>query len=94
MSHVNANGLQSIDREILNIVSGGDGWDDYKRRIAQDAADTGNRFNKAVYYNKVNGHTDTGKFIDNYVGMLYDGVKTGLDAIPFLGNVLTNLATK
>lgn len=88
----NANNLQTIDidLDLLTTVSGGDGWSDYKNRISQDWTDTKNRFNQTLYYNGVNGHTDVGKFIDNYAGTLYNGAKTAVDAVPILGPAITN----
>jgi hypothetical protein len=87
---MNDHNLETLDLDLLTAVSGGDGWSDYKNRIKQDWKDTTNRYNKALYYNGVNGHTDTGKFLDNYGGMLYDGAKTAIDTVPILGPAITN----
>jgi len=87
---MNDQNLQTLDLDLLTAVSGGDGWDDYKNRISQDWSDTKNRFNQAVYYNGVNGHTDVGKYLDNFGGMLYNGAKTAVDAVPILGPAITN----
>lgn len=90
MHSTNIDTLQTIDLDSLTAVNGGDGWDDYKSRVAQDAHDTANRFNQAVKYNAVNGNWNAGKFFDNLGGTFYNGAKTAIDAVPILGPAITN----
>ena len=82
--------LTTISFDDLALVTGGDGWSDYKNRIKQDAADTASRYHAAVQSNAVNGHWNAGKFFDNLGGMYYNGAKTAIDAVPILGPAITN----
>ena len=82
--------LATIDFDLLADVNGGDGYQEYKDRVAKDWQDTKNRANEAIKYNAVNGNWNAGKFFDNYAGTLYNGAKTALDAIPVLGPAITN----
>jgi hypothetical protein len=40
--------------------------------------------------NLVNGHWNLGRFADNFGGMLYNGAKTAIDAVPIIGPAITN----
>ncbi len=82
--------IETLELAHLATVTGGDGWNDYKNRLAQDWRDTTNRANTAIHYNLVNGHWNAGRFADNAAGTIYDGAKTALDAIPVLGPAITN----
>ncbi|MEP6862389.1 MAG: hypothetical protein ABJE66_17320 [Deltaproteobacteria bacterium] len=82
--------LSTLSLDDLALVNGGDGWDDYKNRIRQDASDTAARARQAIHYNAVNGHWDAGRFFDNVGGTFYNGAKTAIDAIPVLGPAITN----
>jgi hypothetical protein len=86
----NALQLPSIDLDLLDAVTGGDGWSDYKNQLSQDWKDTSGRAREAVKYNLVNGNWNAGKFADNAAGTLYNGAKMALDAIPVLGPAITN----
>jgi hypothetical protein len=82
--------LSTICFEDLTLVTGGDGWSDYKNRIRQDASDTASRYHAAVDSNLVNGHWNAGRFFNNFGGMVYDGAKTAIDAVPIIGPAITN----
>jgi hypothetical protein len=72
--------LAAIDHDDLDTTVGGDFWGDYTSKLGADWKDTTYRYNEALKYNGVNGHTDNGKFLYNYAGMLANGAKTGWDA--------------
>jgi hypothetical protein len=82
--------ISTLSLDDLALVNGGDGWDDYKNRISQDASDTASRYRAAVDSNLVNGHWNLGRFADNFGGMLYNGAKTAIDAVPIIGPAITN----
>ncbi len=90
MSNPNATNLPTIDSLILAAVTGGDGYGDYKSRLAQDWKDTKARYNAAVDNNLVNGHWNFGKWADNFAGTVYNGTKMAIDAVPELGPAITN----
>jgi len=72
--------IPTIETIDLEHVCGGDGWSDYKGRLAQDVQDTKSRFNQAVKYNAVNGNWNFGKWADNTAGTIFNGGKTVVDA--------------
>ena len=82
--------LATLDLDLLAAVTGGDGYQDYKDRVAKDWQETKDRANQAIKHNPRNGNWNAGKFFDNYAGTLYNGAKTALDAIPVLGPAITN----
>jgi outer membrane receptor for monomeric catechols len=75
----NASNFVTIDLNELMNVSGGDAWDDYKKKVGDDAKATADRWNEAGKWTYHNGN-NPGKFVDNYVGALFNGAKTGWDA--------------
>jgi hypothetical protein len=72
--------LATIDRSDLETTVGGDFWGDYTSKLGKDWNDVTYRYNEALKYNGVNGHTDVGKFLYNYGGTVADTGKTVWDA--------------
>ena len=79
-----------IDHATLAAVTGGDGYSEYKSRLAQDWTDTKSRWNAAVANNLRSGHWNFGKWADNFAGAMYNGAKMAVDAVPVLGPAITN----
>jgi hypothetical protein len=82
--------LEPIDQQRLAAATGGDGWGDYKTRIAQDYTDATSRYNAATKYDMFHGKFMPGRWADNYAGQLYNTSKMVLDAVPIVGPAITN----
>ena len=80
--------MQELTTIELSMITGGDGWSDYKSRLRQDWRDTRARANTAIKYNAVNHHWNAGKFVDNAAGTIFNGGKTVVDAVGGLFGLL------
>jgi hypothetical protein len=80
MCQLDQTSFSTIDLDMLALVNGGDGWQDYKDTLSHDWQDTKGRYNQAVDHNLVNGHWDLGQWADGYAGTVYDGGKMIWDA--------------
>jgi hypothetical protein len=82
--------LGTIDQRSLAAVTGGDGWSDYKTRVAQDYAGASSRYNAATKYDMFHGKFMPGRWADNYAGQIYNTSKMVLDAVPIVGPAITS----